>query len=110
MKTKTYEEIVECVQIIERCGGESALKERLEVVDAKIDDLKARAVRLENRIMEFEMERCVINTRLIGERCAHCQDVINEAQYTTPLMEGKVFCSNSCLLSEVIETIKEQEV
>lgn len=106
MKTKTYEEIVERVRVIEQVGGESTLSQRLEVVDTKIDGMKAMIIRLKNRIMEFEMERCVIKTRLRCERCAHCQDVINEAQYTTSLMEGKVFCSNSCLLSEVINTIK----
>ena len=110
MRSKTKEEIVECVQAIEQFGGESALNQRLEVVDARIDGMKAMRVRLKNRIMEFEMERCVIKTRLGVERCAHCKDVINELQYTTSLMEGKVFCSQSCLLLEVIETIKERKV
>ena len=32
MKTKTYEEIVERVQVIEQFGGESTLNQRLELV------------------------------------------------------------------------------
>lgn len=118
MRLKTREEIAECVERLNQDGGEAALKLRKKMVENRIDCLDKQATslntkrnRIYDRIIELEIERDIIEQRLtVDVACAHCHIVFNTLPYKTPLMEGKVFCSRACALSELANTIGSKEV
>lgn len=114
MRSKTKDKIAVCVEILNLKGGTDALNQRLAMVKNRIVRLKSevepferKRTRIYGRIVELEMERDIIEQRLAADtKCACCNGII-EIPYKTPLMEGKVFCSRECALSELEKTIKE---
>ena len=79
MRSKTKAEITKCVAILYLDGGKDALEYRLTIVKDKIDTLESTAEIVEKRrsqiydtIAELEMERDIIEEKLIiGTARAH---------------------------------------